>query len=362
MEFNTAATLFQNDRINELSESVEGLRFLKLRSLSRKAHLEQLFGTASLTPIANTVSSMLKEAFETTAMDDAIISQTINAIYKSERNERQANESELINQLYRLRVFDWGGLHQNSLERTIVNNYIKKIRDYDELSNSVENELHHSMRGYVLCSWYNHWTSIIIEDIFRDHPRVLPAVSLVKKIDFFVNDVPFDLKVTYLPEGYIKTCRKAENLRPEITLFRQWARKNGVPFSKRGAESRLLPDLWDKASDHPSEDGQNLIKELFDFRQEIVRNIQADPSDLIRWLYEYQGTARFDASNRLFVVLIDPSNFFESWKLKRAKALLESNITRYLDDAPSRPGKVIDFRWQNSTYSAISDAIVITKP
>ena len=362
MEFDAAAKLFQDDHINELSGSTEGLRFLKLRSLSRKAHLEQLFEVASLTPAESTAKGMLQEAFETTAVDDATINRTIAEIYGAERTERQEGEDELVNQLYRLRVFDWGGLYQNSLERTIVNNYIKRIRDYDELSNSVENELHHSMRGYVLCSWYNHWTSIIIEDIFRDHPRVLPAVGLIKKIDFFVNDVPFDLKVTYLPEGFVKTCRRNSNLRPEITLFRQWARRNAVPFSTEDSESRLLPDLWNKASDHPSEDGQSLVKELSEFRQDIVRNIQNDPSDLIRWLYEHQGTARFDASNRLYVVLIDPSNFFESWKLKRAKALLESSITRYLDNAEARPGRAIDFNWQGSSYSAISDAIIITKP
>ena len=60
----------------------------------------------------------------------------------------------------------------------------------------------------MVCSWYNHWTSIIIEDIFKDHANVLPAVGLVKKIDFFVRDVPFDLKVTYLPEGYLKEKRQ----------------------------------------------------------------------------------------------------------------------------------------------------------
>ena len=46
------------------------------------------------------------------------------------------------------------------------------------------------MRGYVLCSWYNHWTSIVIEDVFRDHPAVLPAIGQVKKIDFFATMFP----------------------------------------------------------------------------------------------------------------------------------------------------------------------------
>ena len=85
---------------------------------------------------------------------------------------RREREPELVSQLYRLQAFDWGGLHQNSLEKTIVDNYVKKITSYESLTEKIENELHNSMRGYVLCSWYNHWTSIIIEDVFRDHPNV----------------------------------------------------------------------------------------------------------------------------------------------------------------------------------------------
>ena len=47
MDFTTASKLFGDDRIRELSESVDRLRFLKLRSLSRKAHLVKLFEVAS---------------------------------------------------------------------------------------------------------------------------------------------------------------------------------------------------------------------------------------------------------------------------------------------------------------------------
>jgi hypothetical protein len=362
MDFNTAKAWFGDDRIRELSESDDGLRFLKLRSLSRREHLEELYRIASATPESTSARDMFKEAFETPSVDDGIINQAICQIYASEREERRANEPDLVNQLYRLEVFDWGGLHQNSLEKTIVDNYVKKIRDYGKLSESIENELHNSMRGYVLCSWYNHWTSIVIEDIFRDHASVLPAVGLIKKIDFFVNGVPFDLKVTYFPEGYIKDCRRADDRRPELTLLKQWARKKSVPFSGDLPESRLLSDLWRKASDHPSEDGQALLAQLSGFRQQLIRDAQVDPSRLIRWLYENQGVRRFDASNRLFLVLVDTSDFFESWKLKRAKPLLEVGITDYLDSASDSPGRTLAFDWEGISYTVVSDAIVITKP
>ena len=362
MNFDIATDQFSRDLIRELAESDDGLRFLKLRSLSRREHLIELFDKASITPQANSARGMFREAFESTAVDEKIIDQTISQIYASEREERRANEPELVNQLYRLDVFDWGGLHQNSLERTIVDNYVKKIRDYDQLSSCIEHELHHSMRGYVLCSWYNHWTSILIEDIFRDHAAVVPAVGLIKKIDFFLNGVPFDLKVTYLPEGFIKDCRRKDSRRPELTLLKQWARRNEVPFSTDLPDARLLSDLWYKASDDPTRDGRQVLAELMAFRHKLIQDVQADPYRLIRWLYENQGVRRFDASNRLFVVLIDSANFFDSWKLKRAKPLLDSEITRFLNNGQSPPGRTLEFNWQGSTYTAVSDALIITKP
>ena len=85
-------------------------------------------------------------------------------------------------------------------------------------------------------------------------------------------------------------------------------------------------DLWAKVSDHPSAECKQLIVELVNFRNTLVTEIEADSGGLIRWLYENQGDRRFDASNRLFLVLVDQRNYFDSWKLKRAKPLMEAKI------------------------------------
>ena len=267
-----------------------------------------------------------------------------------------------MNQLYRLQVFDWGGLHQNSLEKTIVDNYVKKITNYDTLSDKIDNELLNSMRGYVLCSWYNHWTSIIIEDVFRDHPTVLPAVGLVKKIDFFIGDVPFDLKVTYLPEGFIKDSRRESGVRPELTLLKQGARSRNIPFDKNLPEGKLLEDLWAKHRDHPAQQSQQLVAELSEYRCKLLKSCQEEPEELLRWLYENQGVRRFDASNRLFLVLVDQSNFFDSWKLKRAKPLLEDRIGNYLDSIAGDPGRSVEFQWEGSTYNALANVVFVVHP
>jgi len=249
--FEQAKNKFKEDKIRELSQDPDGLRFLKLRSLSRKEYMERLVEDWQLTNTDFRRGRLLRFLYEA-ALTSQQIEQTINTIYSEERSERQLVEDELVSQLYRVAVFDWGGLHQNSLEKTIIDNYVKRIRSYEKLCDCIENELHQSMKGYVLCSWYNHWTSRIIEDIFRDHSAILPAVGLIKKIDFFIKDVPFDLKVTYMPEGYIHQKRKQDSLRPENTLLKRFCREHKIHFDPNLADARLREDLWAKVSDYPS--------------------------------------------------------------------------------------------------------------
>ena len=356
--FDEADTLFRQDSLNNLIEDVDGRRFLKLRSLNRTEYLKCLFVKAGIAIPKVGARQLFRAAFNA-GISTQVIETCARDIYRDEREQRRATEPELVNQLYRVQEFNWGGLHQNSLEKTIVDNYVKKITNYDVLCQCVENELLVSMRGYVVCSWYNHWTSIIIEDIFKEHASVLPAVGLVKKIDFFIGDVPFDLKVTYLPEGYLKEKRRAANLRTELTLLKRISRKHALPIAADLADAALLQDLWAKVADHPAPDCRQLIVDLGDFRNTVVTAFKREPEELIRWLYENQGDRRFDASNRLFVVLIDQRNYFDSWKLKRAKPLMEKKIRGYLDACGNNPGRGVEFSWKGDTYSTVSDVIVI---
>lgn len=358
LNFAQADTLFRQDNLRDLCADADGRRFLKLRSLNRTEHLERLYALANVA-VPDVGARELFAASFNAGINIETIEACARAIYQEERQQRLGNETELLNQLYRVQEFNWGGLHQNSLEKTIVDNYVKKITNYDALCRCVENELLTSLRGYVLCSWYNHWTSIIIEDIFKDHESVLPAVGRVKKIDFFVHDTPFDLKVTYLPEGYLSKMRKDAEERPELTLLKQAARAHNLPIASDLANSALLQDLWAKVEDHPAAACQRLIAQLLEFRDNLVTGIEQDPAQLIRWLYENQGDRRFDASNRLFLVLVDQRNYFDSWQLKRAKALMEARIHGYLDECGDNPGQRIEFDWEGMHYSTVSDVLVV---
>ena len=360
LDFNTAVGLFKNDRIRELSATDDGMRFLKLRSFSRKEHLECLINKFEI-EVGNSKSrEWLKFVYESD-IRSADINISIQEFFEKEREIRRENEQQLINELYKVQSFDWGGLHQGSLETTIVNRYVKKIISYESLCNAIEEDLHSRMRAYVLASWYNHWTSIIIEDIFKEHVNVIPAVGLIKKIDFFVSNKPFDLKVTYLPEGYIKDYRKANGLRPELTLMKSLAKKLNIGFDASVPESILIPDLWRKLDDNPNRSARELIHDLKASRETLLDVSISDPEPLVRWFYENQGVRRFDASNRLFLVLVDRRDFFDSWKLKRAKPLISKYVINYLDEVDQNIGLEFDFLWEGETYTAEADVIFVVK-
>lgn len=360
--FDQAERAYREDRISDLSEDPEGMRFLLLRCLSRAAHTDELASDIGVNLSTIQRRLRLRHLFDF-GVSGAQLERTIKRIHTAERAERAQREGALITELYKMQSFDWGGLYQNSLEKTIVDNYVKKIISFDCLNESIQNELLASMRGYVQCSWYNHWTSIIIEDIFKSHGRVLPAVGQIKKVDFFVAGVPFDLKVTYLPEGYLKDWRLGHGLRPELALLKREARNLGVHVECSLPDGRLLELLWHRLADYPSHSAQSLIHELSEQRLSALDTCVENPEDLIRWLYENQGVRRFDSSNRLFLVLVNTRNYFASWKLKRAKDMLNREISAYLDAvAPGHVGRHVSFDWEGRRHTALSDVVFVRRP
>ena len=209
------------------------------------------------------------------------------------------------------------------LEKNIVNNYVKKIQSFDKINEEIEGSLLSSMRGYTLNSWYNHWTSIIIEDLFKDHASVLPTVGLVKKIDFFINDIPFDLKVTYFPEQLLADKLRESGFGNELTKLKQACRSLRIFIPNDLNPKELKLHLLNKLREDQRQNAKIFVKELSDAKKEIINESERNPADLKKWFYENQGEARFDASNRFFLVLTDEGDMSSSWKLKRNIVFLQ---------------------------------------
>ena len=360
--FRTLSTAYQNNDFVTIFQSQHGNYFLKLRSLSRANILRQLAERINVN-IENISGRQMFEHLFCQNIPEETIDLFVREIYQREREERIGNEENLYTQLIRVTVFNWGGFYQNAVEQTIINNYVKKIRDYNQLLNSIENDLSPRLRSYVFCSWYNHWTSILIEDMFRDHQDILPAVGLVKKVDFFWNNFPFDLKVTYFPEGFMKRKRRERGLRPELTLLKSFARQNQIHYDRNSSDDAIFQELITRITESPSHVAKDFIQEFHRTRREIINETIANPRELIVWFYENQGTRRFDAANRFFLVLIDRNNLEESWKLKRNKEILEAGINTFLNENRNVDFSnfQLDFNWEGANYRSHATCLFIVR-
>lgn len=202
-------------------------------------------------------------------------------------------------------------------------------------------------------------------NIFKQHAKVLPAIGNIKKVDFFIADIPFDLKTTYVPQNFIETERKKIGLKSELQELKSIAKKYKLSFDFNGKVKDITYEIIEKIKESESRECKQELETLFNFRKNLVLECIKLPNKIIQNLYENQGEMRFDASNRLFIILVDINNFEESWKLKRNTKLLTSKIVEYLDNFSKEKlmKQKITFthKAKSGEFSAISDVIFIIK-
>jgi len=367
-DFNHWDKLHKNEELEEFSNDKVGLLWLKTKSIIRKEFIPEFIKTNDIVLQETAISKQFVELFGILSSDVDKSNQILDDFIKSE-NEKQVknlNTEELVSELYKLKNFDWGGDYQNSLDKYLVSRYVKvQNPSYENLLSKFETEISVAVQGYVLNSWYNHWSSILIEHIFKSHREVLPTVGQIKSVDFFINDVPFDLKVTYLPAEYIKTKRKEKGLSVELTYLKKKATEANIVFDKTAKPADIFYEIIEKMKDRNDEFCLEVLKTLKDEKLQILQEVQDNPKMLATWLYENQGEMRFGSENRLFLVLVDTDDFTNSWKLKRNIDLLKPTILSYLDIFKTKNTKNLkiefEFKGKTKTFTALTDIIFVVK-
>lgn len=129
---------------------------------------------------------------------------------------------------------------QGQLDQKIQAEYVRKFFRYEDLINGVKSKLHDDITSYVIATWYNHWTTVLIEDHISLHLRVVPTLKNNFGIDIFFDGQPFDLKTTYLPRDY-PIDEAIKNPRQLAT----WMYEN-QGAQRFGADNRLFVILADK--------------------------------------------------------------------------------------------------------------------
>lgn len=137
-----------------------------------------------------------------TNIDEDYIESIIKREYRkiTEARNNLISDGELLEELNKVKAYHWGVI-QGQLDDKIQRSYVRQFPRFDELIHNVENTLYSEIKSYVICTWYNHWTTILIEDLISSHPKIIPTITNVKGVDIFFDEQPFDLKVTYLPRG-----------------------------------------------------------------------------------------------------------------------------------------------------------------
>lgn len=136
--------------------------------------------------------------------DQARIDAFIKGKYREKvaaRRENLISDADLLTELGRVDGIDWGVV-QGQLDGKIQRDYVRVCTRYNELLGRVRAQLHGEITNYAIASWYNHWSTVLIEDHISLHDRVVPTIKNVSGVDIFFGDCPFDLKITYLPRNY----------------------------------------------------------------------------------------------------------------------------------------------------------------
>lgn len=359
--------LYEQDELQEFTFSSSGLLWLKIKSIARKEYLGEFITSYYPAIGAGKLGESFEKLYEMMNAHQEDNHSVLNEFIRRKSIEQaDAIDTErLVSELYKLRHFDWGGDYKNALDRYLVDHYVKVYQSYDTLISKFDSEIQRAVQGYVLCSWYNHWSSIVIEHVFKSHPIVLPTVGQIKKVDFFVNNIPFDLKVTYLPANYIEKKRKERGLQPELTELKQKAKQIGITFGASSKAGDVYYEIVEKMKDRNDEACREILEQMRQTRLDILREAQENPRMLIQNLYEEQGELRFDASNRLFLVLVDTEDFDNSWKLKRNLNMMKPSIEQYLNTFTTKTmdDLQVRFRYKNRSreYAAWSDIIFVVK-
>jgi len=252
--------------------SPHDVNFIKLKSL-KKEHLKKFCAYFSIQVsknITETIKNILA-AFDNKTISTKQINSYIKDLYKEIRRKEiektGADHKSIVKELNKVDSHIWG-MVQGKADAYIQSNYVRKYFKFDDLIGALRGSLYGAMESYALCTWYNHWSTIFIEDLICQNANVVPIIKKVKGVDVIWNEQPVDIKVTNLPK--------------------EWFRDR-----------------------HTVEDA--------------VEN----PILACEYMYRFQGAERFGSDNRFFVITHNRKNPKDSWKTKRNYSLIKNSINNF---------------------------------
>ncbi len=178
--------------------SKKELANLKLRAI-KSDDLKELAGALGV-DTRGTASNLIKKLID---VPQNKIDEFIKRKYQEQVKERQKliSDEALKQEVLKVKEFRWGVV-QGQLDQKIQTEYVRRFVRYEDLIQGVKSRLHDDITHYVIATWYNHWTTVLIEDHISQHSKVIPTLKNNFGVDIFFDNQPFDLKITYLPKDF----------------------------------------------------------------------------------------------------------------------------------------------------------------
>lgn len=167
-KFEHYKSLFENDRMGEITRSREGLLWLKVKAITRRKLMNDYCATAHPRLVGKSLKEQSRHLYAELLTDAEKAHMDLDRHMKSIAPVRPPGEIQKIaSELYKMQYFSWGGDYSNALDKFLVDRYVKAYESYETIEQMLETEIPVAVNGYVKCSWYNHWSTILIENLFR---------------------------------------------------------------------------------------------------------------------------------------------------------------------------------------------------
>ncbi|MGM9846988.1 MAG: hypothetical protein ACI31F_03450, partial [Muribaculaceae bacterium] len=221
---------FRNQNLFAFNNNENGLLWLKTRAICRSKQIKSFIEINNIAIQSTKLNDQFIELFgilEQSPDSFIIVDKFLRDKNNEWYNKMGIDENKLKSGLRQITDYEWGGDQDNSLDQYLIRRYVKVISDFDVLR-SKSDAIASNAWKFVQTSWYNNWTSYLIESIFKRHSRVMSAVGEIKSVDFFIDNNPIDLKVTYFPEAYMKSKLKEVLGYYELTWLKRKAKSFNI--------------------------------------------------------------------------------------------------------------------------------------
>ena len=258
---------FRKQNLFAFNDNKNALLWLKIKAISKRLPMIKFLEQNNIKLDAKKITEQNRELFLKLEIDIESSLELLNEFLSNMNNEwyRQMGVDEkcLKEDLYKIITYEWGGDQNNSLDKHLIGRFVKIVSKYSDLE-SKKLEIQANAWDYVRTSWYNNWTSYLIESIFKHHKKVISAVGEVKSVDFFINDIPVDLKVTFFPNQYMNIKIK-EKLDGKTEL--SWLKKKVKEINLELLSSDSVSIISEKIS---AAGHDEILDELREKRKEVI--------------------------------------------------------------------------------------------